>query len=267
MEVSSPRLFHDIPKISEPELEAIPNAACVSMKKRHSIAVSKPTRRNSVVNLNPNKRTRLGYTGNGSPCEFPISPKNTRTTITKYYSLPRTRRNKPSPNGVSRAIQQRESSSSLYSTKPSAKTMSRLSPYSLGSAHSFKEPGTVKDLNGKLTIRRCSIPENIDPLAINRFSVSSASLSSSSRSREDLQESLDLLSGSHDSVIDDMEWQMNASTNDISNVLVYLLFSKNFIRLFSVFVFNSIFPFITSQTCTWKIESSFKFFLGALFFR
>ena len=229
VEVSSPRLFHDIPKICEPDLEAIPNAACASMKKRHSIAVSKPTKRNSVGNLNPNKRTRLGYTGNGSPCEFPVSPKNTRAMPTVYYSLPRTRCNKPSPNAALGAIQQRESSSSLYSTKPGAKSMSRLSPCSLGSTHSFKEPGTINDVNGKLTIRRCSIPENIDPLAINRLSISSASLSSSSRSREDLQGTLDHLSGSHDSVIDDMEWQMNASTNDISNVLVCLLFSKTFV--------------------------------------
>ena len=213
------------------------------MKKRHSIAVSKPTKRNSVGNLNPSKRTRLGYTGNGSPCEFPISHKNTRTMPTKYYSLPRTRGNRPSSNGSLGAIQQRQSISSLYSTKPSAKAMSRLSPCSLGSTHSFKEPGTINDFNGKLTIRRCSVPENIDPLAINRLSISSGSLSSSSRSREDLQGSLDLLSGSHDSVIDDMEWQMNASTNDISNVLVCLLFSKIFVRFFSMFVFNSIFHF------------------------
>lgn len=188
IEVSSPK-HNQKPVIEIPELdfETIPFRQS-NLKKRHSIAVSKPVRRNNSMN-NVSSRKNRAYT-----------PRRTKTGNLHPGTMNLNKRF--SANFDRGAFNPDELPSRSHTPEP------RLSmSASANNFRSLKRGNSNLDAEAasRLTIRRSSRPETPDLSRLDSLMLSNVSLA-------------DELANSTDSVIDDMYWQLEASTTDISKI-------------------------------------------------
>jgi len=215
VEISSPRTSdRPMPELSELEFETIPYIP-TTLKKRHSIAVSMPTKRNSITSLSSKKITRKNPSNRNSPRDnlYPnmsrINNKRNSVQLTRAVSVQEKRYS---------MIDTSKISSSPFEKKPCLSASSSLRNITPMGGHN------------RLNIRRSSRPDNEAADALRDFQANVPHLLMEPRSETPDPLSYDTtmhsnislassrLTNSTDSVIDDMQWQMDASTADISTI-------------------------------------------------